>query len=90
MKITPNEKIMRSLCFLFLAFLCLFNCLQAEEVQPQFLSLKGYLNKENLSGARTALDKLSQSSQPLPPFIIEIDSTGGGFRAGARARKINL
>lgn len=68
---------MRSLCFLFLSFLFLFNHVEAEEVQPQFLSLKGYLNKENLTGARTALDKLSQSSQTPPPLIIEIDSTGG-------------
>lgn len=57
-------------------FLFLFNTLKADE-QVAFLSLRGFLNKESLTEAKASLDKMSQTSQGLPPLVIEIDSTGG-------------
>ena len=59
-----------------MAFFFLFNTLCAKE-EAVFITLGGFLNRESLLQAKTSLDRLSQSSRPLPPLVMEIDSTGG-------------
>lgn len=68
---------MKHFSFIFLCLLTLFSLLSAENDQAHLISLRGFLNKENLAEAKATLDKLSHSTQTPPTLIMEIDSKGG-------------
>jgi membrane-bound ClpP family serine protease len=59
----------------FLLTLCLSSPLEAAETPPVFLSLKGFLGKEEVSLAKSRLEELPPSS--ASSLLLEIDSTSG-------------
>lgn len=62
--------------FLF-CFFFLLSHLAADNSNPLFLSLKGFLNKEKITQAKTQLDSVSESSNFPFMLVMEINSTGG-------------
>jgi len=68
---------LKNFCVFFVATLIAFHTLEAEETQPAFLSLTGFLSKDKVAKAKSSLERFSVSTLTSPTLLMEINSTGG-------------
>lgn len=71
------------LCFLVAGLQCMLRASEdqpnqpTQPIQPTFITLKGFLGKDELASAKTKLEELYHSTLPSPILILEINSSAG-------------